>query len=189
MVGLHNFMRYSMIEQEPVNEANEEEQKRRAAGAESVHEAPEDANASRAPKEEARSGLRSQGVVDTVAAKKPAFARAYNKAPKLERPFEAVDMDEKADTVDAVEKVDKEDSLPLVTGPVIKPTEDERTRMPADEPPAAPTPPGEPEQLKEAEPIKAAPDAKKMEAENLETPIPPKTKGAEGTESDEAAAS
>lgn len=170
-----------MTEPQPTNAANEQERKRRTAEVATASEPPPNTNASKAKKEEARSGLRSQGAVDIAPSDKPPFVRAYNKAPNLDRPFDAVDMDEKAED---------EKPTPLVTGPVIKPTEAERTRMPADEPPAPPTPIRKPPELKDAEQGKSAPETmEKKKAKDVETPSPAKADDAESTDSDEESAS
>lgn len=169
-----------MTEPQTTEAATEEERKRRTIEAEPASKAPANANALKAPKEEGRSGLRSQGSVDVVAADKPAFVRAYNKAPNLDRPFDAVDMDEKAEA---------KGSTPLVTGPVVKPTEGERTKMPADDPPAPPTPLRKPAELKDATQDKAlAEPIKKKEATDVEETAAAETEDAESTDSDEESA-
>lgn len=168
-----------MTEPQPAEAANEEERKRRRANVESASKAPANKNELKAQKDEARSGLRSQGEVDIVPADKPAFVRVYNKAPNLERRFDAVDMDE---------KTDKDDPIPPVTGPVIKPTEAEKTKMPADEPPATPAPQPKPGQRSDTGPGKSAPDATEKEAKDVEKVTPSKAKDAEATDSDEESA-
>lgn len=165
-----------MTESQPAEAATEEQRKPRTAAVEVASKAPANANAVKAPKAEERSGLRSQGAVDVAPAQKPPYVRAYNKAPNLDRPFDAVDMDEKAD---------KDDPIPLVTGPVIKPTEPERTKMPADTPPAPPTPLQKPDNLTDTEPRMNAPDPTEKEAQDVEKVAPSKTKDAEATDSAE----